>query len=194
MEDNVSDKTTNATPDPRATPDAGDTVATGQNGEKEDLELNMESRTKEAESKAAEYLDQLRRIAAEFANYRKRMEREQTETSQRAIGSLLARVLPVLDDFERAEQNIPGEIRDGAWMQGITLIERKLRTILEQEGVQPIETVGKPFDPTLHEALMQEDTTEQPDGYVVAELQKGYRMGDRIIRPALVKMARNPSA
>ncbi|MBI3286855.1 MAG: nucleotide exchange factor GrpE, partial [Chloroflexi bacterium] len=96
-----------------------------------------------------------------------------------------------LDDFDRALASLPAELRGMTWLEGIFLIQRKLQLVLEQEGVQPLQVVGQPFDPNLHEAVIHEETSQHPDGHIIAEIQKGYKLGDRVLRPALVKVAKN---
>lgn len=159
----------------------------------EELEA-LRQRLAEAEKKVEEYLDQWRRAAADLANYRKRVEKEQAELSKYANAVLITRILPILDDFQRAFQTIPDSLRGLTWIDGIVLIERKLQAILEQEGLTPIEAVGQPFDPLFHEAVLYEETTDHEDGQVIAELQKGYKLHDRVLRPALVKVAKAPKA
>jgi molecular chaperone GrpE len=142
---------------------------------------------------AAEYLDALQRERANFINYRRRTEQERAETVQYATANLLKRLLPVVDDFDRALAAIPAEERENnRWVEGVELIARKLRTILEQEGVEPIEALGQPFDPNLHEAVAFDDNSEG-GGHTdtVAEVySKGYKLHDRVLRPAMVKVSR----
>jgi molecular chaperone GrpE len=111
------------------------------------------------------------------------------EIQQRATGDMAARLLPVMDDFDRAMDNVPEAISADSWFEGLQLVQRKLFTILEGMNVQLIEAVGHPFDPNLHEAIMQEASDEYESGTVTRELQKGYMLGDRVIRPSLVYVA-----
>lgn len=141
-------------------------------------------------AKSAEYLDNWRRAAADLANYRKRAEKDATELSKVANSVLIARLLPVLDDFDRAFQTIPDNLRDLTWIDGIALIARKMGAIVEAEGLKPIEALNKPFDPNFHEAVIHEETDQHEDGRVIAELQKGYKLNDRVLRPTLVKVAK----
>jgi molecular chaperone GrpE len=97
----------------------------------------------------------------------------------------------VLDDFDRALESVPADAHD-PWIEGVRLVERKMRSVLESEGVTPIESVGQPFDPNLHEAVVHEPTADHPDNQVIGELQRGYRMHDRVLRPSLVRVANNP--
>lgn len=150
---------------------------------------DLDQQLAEAKAQAAEYLDQWRRSAADFANYRKRTEREREEITLFSNAALLSRLLPVLDDFDRAMAALPAELQHFTWVEGITLIDRKLRMVLESEGLKPIEAVGKPFDPEWHEAVLREETNAWPDGQVIAELQRGYELHGRALRPSLVKVA-----
>jgi molecular chaperone GrpE len=111
----------------------------------------------------------------------------------RSNETLLLRLLPVVDDFERALQVAPSELADTPWFNGVRMILNKLYAILESENVAPVQAVGEHFDPQWHEAMMQEKTTDYPDGTVMEELRKGYRLGERMLRPALVKVASNAS-
>ncbi len=144
----------------------------------------------EAEARAAEYLEGWQRERAELANYRKRVERERTEIYQNARVDVTTRFLPVLDDFERALNAIPEDARPHEWVNGVTLIYRKLQSILEAEGIVAIDALGKPFDPNLHEAISQDENDSFESDHVIEVLQKGYRYGDRVLRPALVRVAR----
>jgi len=143
-----------------------------------------------AKAQAAEYLDGWQRTQAEFANYRKRQEAEFMERVRLNNAVLIARILPVLDDLERAVQTLPPGLQSLTWVEGIFLIKRKLEVILEAEGLKPIETAGKFFDPLYHEAVTYEDVPGYEDGQIIGEVQRGYTLGDRVIRPALVRVAR----
>ena len=144
----------------------------------------------EWQSKANEYLDGWQRARAEFANYKKRIEREQTLAHQYASAAVIKRFLEVLDDLERALKNRPLEGDGNTWAQGIDLIYRKLNTILESSGVQPIEAIGQTFDPTLHEAISHEDLQGYESGQIIEVIKQGYLIGERVLRPALVRVAR----
>ncbi|MFH1928955.1 MAG: nucleotide exchange factor GrpE, partial [Chloroflexota bacterium] len=103
---------------------------------------------------------------------------------------LITRLLPVLDDLERAFQTLPDNMRYFTWIDGIALVQQKIESILEQEGLKTIEAQGNPFDPALHQSIMHEETTEFDDGVIMEERQKGYLLNERVIRPALVKVAK----
>jgi molecular chaperone GrpE len=149
----------------------------------------MEAKASEYEAKAAEYLDGWQRARAEFANARKRLERQRAEAYSNAAVDYAKKLLPILDDFDRAIDNAPPEIRDSDWFDGITLVQRKLTGILDDLNVQRIEAIGQPFDPNFHEALALMEADGVESGVVIEELQIGYCIGDRVIRPALVNVS-----
>lgn len=139
------------------------------------------------------HLEQWKRAAANLANYRKRAEKERAELLKSGQVALIAQLLPILDDFERAFQTVPFALSHFTWTEGLALIDRKLHLLLSQHGLKEIEALGKPFEPALHQALMEEETTTYADGHVMAVLQKGYILHDRVLRPAMVKIAKNES-
>jgi molecular chaperone GrpE len=144
-------------------------------------------RVKELEHERDEYLDSLQRLKAEFDNYRKRAAREQESLSSRASEALLRALLPILDDLERAlaaaEQHEEAELEEG-----VRLVHRSLLEVMRKHGLELIETDGA-FDPHVHEALLAQPVEEAEPGSVVQVLQKGYRLGDRVLRPARVVVA-----
>ena len=141
-------------------------------------------------AKSAEYLDSWRRAAADLSNYKKRVEKDTGEMTRFANSMLIARLLPVLDDFDRAFATIPDNLRGLTWIDGVLLIARKMGAVLESEGLKPIEALHKPFDPNLHEAVIHEETDQHEEGTVMSELQKGYKLNDRVLRPTMVKVAK----
>ncbi len=150
----------------------------------------LEAKLKEAQAKADEYLDQWRRTAADFSNYRKLVAKEKEDLTKTANAVLLARLLPILDDFERAFKTVPDHLNELTWVEGIALIYRKLQAILEQEGVKPIQAEGKEFDPMYHEAITYEEVEGYEDGQIIEEVQKGYMLGDKVLRPSIVRVAK----
>jgi len=154
-----------------------------------EIELSLEEQLAEAEAKAAEYLDGWQRARAEFANARKRLERQRAEAYSGAAVDFARQLLPVLDDFDRAISNVPESVENEGWFEGITLIQRKINGILEQMNVDRIDAVGETFDPNFHEALALLDADGVESGIIIDELQVGYRLGDRVIRPSLVNVA-----
>jgi molecular chaperone GrpE len=151
-----------------------------------------ERRLQELASQLEEIQARYLRLAADFENYKKRARQEQLDTVQYAAASLAERLLPVMDDAKRALEHAP-EGADEGWLRGVRLTFQHLEEALASAGVQPIETVGRPFDPKLHEAIGSEESAEYPEDTVLVELRNGYRMGDRVLRPALVKVSRRPA-
>ncbi|HZP96743.1 MAG TPA: nucleotide exchange factor GrpE [Candidatus Limnocylindria bacterium] len=143
----------------------------------------------DAEQKVAELTADLQRLAADFANYRKRTDAERAEFARFAKADLIAKLLDVLDGYDRALATVPDELKGQPWVEGMWLVERRLRQILESEGLEPIESLGKPFDPYQHHAVAYVES-DQPEGAVIEEHQKAYRLHDRVIRPALVTVAK----
>jgi molecular chaperone GrpE len=142
-----------------------------------------------ARAEAARNLDGWQRTQAEFANARKRFEKQRAEAYTNANADLVAKLLPLIDDFERALDNAPASTQGDPWLAGVGLVYRKMVSVLEELGVEPIPAVGAPFDPNQHEALGQEPTDQYDSGVVAREMRRGYRLGDRIIRPSLVMVA-----
>jgi len=151
--------------------------------------LRLQQELAESQAKANEYLDGWQRSRADFMNYKKRVDREQAEVYQRATGTIIKKYLEVVDDLELALRNRP-EAGDGSvWANGIELIYRKLLTILENEGVQRIIPQGQLFDPNFHEAISLEPSDQTESGYIIGVVKSGYMLGDKVIRPALVRVA-----
>ena len=162
-----------------------------EEAETDELE-ELRSELEETKAQATEYLDGWQRSQAEFANYRKRQEAEWAQMRARATADILQKILPAVDDFERALSASPDDMEQSTWREGITMIKAKLDTILESEGVTSIETAGQSFDPTYHEAVTYEEADGYEEGQVIGEVQKGYMLGERILRPALVRVAKAP--
>ena len=150
----------------------------------------LQTELSEAQAKANEYLDGWQRSRAEFVNYKKRLERDQATTSQVATGNVVKHFLDVVDDLDRALKNRPQSEEDVRWAEGIDLIYRKLLSSLEAEGVQVYQADGQDFDPLLHEAISHEDHPDLKSGQVIATVQQGYILGERVLRPARVRVAR----
>jgi molecular chaperone GrpE len=154
----------------------------------------LEQQLREEQAKAEDYLSRWQRSQADLANLRRRNQQEREEYIKRANEEIIRDLLPVLDSFDRALVSIPPELRDVPWLDGIHLVDRQLRMALLRHGVTPIEAKGQLFDPTQHEAVLHKTTSEHPDATVTEELQKGYRLKDRVLRPTLVEVASNPDA
>ena len=135
--------------------------------------------------------DRLLRTAAEFDNYRKRVERERRELSEYAASELLIDLLPIVDNFERALQAPAGGDVEG-FRRGVELIHKQMLDLLRKRGVTPIEALGADFDPNVHQAVIHEPSDQYREGEVMQELQRGYKLGDRLLRPAMVKVSKRP--
>ena len=144
---------------------------------------NLKQALDEEKKRAEDYLANWQRAQADFINYKRRTEQERGELNKFANATLILNLLPILDDLERAFTSIPLKIAKHDWADGIRLIERNLRAVLEAQGLAPIQALGEPFDPNFHEAIRQDKGKE---GIVMEELQKGYILGDRVLRPAKV--------
>jgi len=150
-----------------------------------ELELQLEAE----QHKSEEYLDGLRRLQADFINYKRRSVQEQQDARVAAEAAVIERLLPVLDDLGRALDSAPAEFADQPWVEGIFLVRRRLFNTLEQMGVRQVGKVGEAFDPNIHDALMTQSGSGSPMGTVVQVTRSGYALGDRIIRPAQVIVA-----
>lgn len=148
--------------------------------------------TEQLRQKVAELEDKLLRSHAEFDNYRKRALRQQEQAVASAREGVITELLEIVDNFERAAEHAEGEVDATALKSGMEMIYNQLRSLLRRYDVTPVESVGRPFDPSLHEALMQVESDEHPDGTVVNELTRGYKVGDRVLRYAKVGVSRDP--
>lgn len=166
-------------PDPEA---SSASKAEPETAEVEDVEVLKQALAEET-AKAEANLAGWQRAQADFINYKRRSEQEKEESVNFANSLLMLNLLPILDDLERAFTSIPTRLAKLSWVDGVKLIERKLRAILEAQGLSPIKALGEPFDPNLHEATRQDKGKE---GMVIGEVQKGYKFRDRVIRPSKV--------
>lgn len=148
---------------------------------------DVEQRLEAALAEVQDLTDQLQRSRAELINYRRRKEQEQEQLRVKAIESSLLKILPVADDFHRAIVSLPDDTETNSWAEGFRLIEANLRKALEVQGVTVMESVGKPFDPTRHDAVMFDGDTDG-EHMVVEEFQRGYLIEDRVLRPAMVRV------
>lgn len=163
-----------------------DAVEAVEGTEQAEIEA-LKEQLRAAQAKAAENLDGWQRSQAEFINYKNRLLRDQESTRALMKGDMLKRVLPVLDDLERALKNLPA---DDPWTNGLGLIVRKFQSALEAEGLVRIAAEGQPFDPNFHEAISHEPADGVESGHIIEVMQNGYMLGDRVIRPAMVRVAR----
>jgi molecular chaperone GrpE len=160
----------------------GDEVVEAGIEQAEDIETLQQALAEEKE-KAEKYLANWQRSQADFDNYKKRSEQEVGEVIELASSALISNLLPIMDDLERAFASVPAELDESNWTEGIKLIYNKFKATLEAQGLTEIEAEGEPFDPRLHEAVMQQEGEE---GMVVEETQKGYKFRGKVIRPSLV--------
>jgi len=177
-------------PEAEAQPETGETTGGPATAEL----IATRSELKRVEAENAQLKDQLARRQADFENYRKRVERERSETYNRVVADVAAKLLPVSDNLKRAleaESSVEAAESDEFrhFLSGVDLIWKQLNGVLEALGVKPIPAVGEPFDPHVHEAVVTEATDEYEPDTVIQEIVAGYRLGDKLIRPALVKVA-----
>lgn len=183
-------------------PSASQAQAQGQEQEQErpieqirQLKVRVEQLEKELageRQKATDYMNQALRTQADMSNIRKRLQQDMNRLIAEALKQVVYQQLGVLDSFERAFQVLPNEFEHFSWVEGVGLIHNQLLTILLQAGVTPIEAKGKKFNPIEHEAVAYEETSAYPEDTVTAELQRGYKLNDQVLRPTLVKIARPP--
>jgi molecular chaperone GrpE len=187
---------TNGGGKPRATKTRGqeraDAIQTPTRTELAERIEVLERELADARAKGEEHLYNWQRSAADFSNFKRRTDEERATIGQFSNAILIGKLLAVLDDFDRALESVPAEQVTDPFVEGMEHVERKLRGVLESEGVTAIEAVGLPFDPNLHEAVVHEDTADHQDNEVIGELQRGYRLHDRVLRPSLVRVANNP--
>lgn len=176
---------TEAGPPTPATSSAADTDSAAPDPISE-LQTQLEA----AQAKAAEYLDGWQRARADFTNYKKRVERENADLSATLAATVLTRILPVFDDFELAMKNAPTDGEGAKWAAGLALVHKKFNSVLENESIKRIEAEGLPFDPNVHEAVVHEESLNHDSGHVIEVLRQGYKLGERVLRPALVKVAK----
>ncbi len=142
------------------------------------------------EIKAQEYLVGWQRTQADFDNYRRRIEATKNELIQMAMAESLLRIAPILDDFRRAFDHVPAEERTAAWVQGMQQVEKRLQSILEQAGLHPINEKDVEFNPLLHEAIAYENHAQKPEGTVIDIVELGWQVGDKVIKPAKVRVSK----
>ncbi|OQA45404.1 MAG: heat shock protein GrpE [Chloroflexi bacterium ADurb.Bin325] len=172
---------------------ANDAAQRGANDDGGAAAGTLQEQLTEAQRQAEQYLDQWRRATAELSNARKRMAREQEEFRAAAASRVIEKLLPIMDDIERAFSAAPEGQADADWLAGFRLIQRKLQGLLESEGVRPIPAEGELFDPTVHYAVTHEEADGFHEGQVIAEVARGYRLGDKVLRPSMVRVAKGPA-
>lgn len=143
----------------------------------------------EAMAQVEEFKVALQRERADFINFKKRVEREKQDARKTHMAETLMKVIPIMDDFDRAMEALPTEVKTNDWMTGFSLIHKKFRDLLDNMGIIQLNPVGEPFDPNFHEAVARADSDEFASGHVIEVLQKGYVIEDKCLRPAMVKVA-----
>jgi molecular chaperone GrpE len=172
-------------------PDSGSAeVAAGASADLQTQLAQKDAQLAQAQAQAAEYLDNWRRAVAELSNARKRMARELEEGRITAAERVLERLLPIADDIDRAIGSVPADLADSEWVNGFRLIQRKLQALLENEGVKPVPAAGEMFDPALHYAVTHEEADGFEEGAVIEEVARGYKLGERVLRPSMVRVAK----
>ena len=151
--------------------------------------LTLEAELVKAKAKAEDHYAQLQRLQADFDNYRKRTQKEKTELIKYASERLVGELLPVLDNFDRAVSAAKVNLDFTAFSQGVEMILRQMQTALSKEGLRAMDAAGQPFDPNLHEAVLRVASEEHPENTVVEELQKGYYLKEKVLRPCMVKVS-----
>lgn len=149
----------------------------------------LRERVAQLERESAEHKDQWYRAVADYKNFKRRADQERSELIRGASATLLLKLLPVMDDLERAMGSVTPEIANNPWYAGFKLIPQKLQAVLESEGVMAIDAVGQQFDPNQHDAVIYEEAAGQ-EGLVTADLQRGYKLRDRVLRPSMVKVGK----
>ena len=177
---------------PEESPISAETTkeASDQNDPSEEVEVSSEVLLTETRKEKEDLYDQLLRRTAEFENYRKRIERERRESSTLAATDIMLELLTVIDDLERAI-HAPAENNAETYRQGVELILRQMLELLRKRDVKPIEALGVDFDPNYHEAVVHEPSTDHKDGEVIEELRRGYTIGERLLRPSMVKVTKS---
>jgi molecular chaperone GrpE len=142
-------------------------------------------------ARADDLKQQVLRVQADFANYKRRVEQDREQQARLAAWTVVQDIVPILDNLDLTLANMPDSVRGLPWTEGLLLVDRQLRATLERQGLRPIEAVGTIFDPTLHDAIMHEESSEHDDNEIIAELRRGYTLNDKVVRPTLVKVAKH---
>ncbi|WP_255235582.1 nucleotide exchange factor GrpE [Salipaludibacillus sp. LMS25] len=188
-EDIISEETGNSSEQP--SPKEKDMAFTESDNIDEEVQPDEEDTSdevKELERKLADATNRMLRIQADYDNFRRRTKQEKESAAKYRSQNLAEKLLPALDNFERGMMITPQQEETKSLLQGMEMVYRQLKDALAEEGIEPIETVGKPFDPHYHQAVMQVETDEYESNVVVEEMQKGYQLKDKVIRPAMVKV------
>jgi molecular chaperone GrpE len=153
-------------------------------------ESTLQKQLAEAKAETQRYMEGWQRERADFANYKRRIERETKDASANAALNLLVNLLPIIDDFELAMSSVPQEFQGNPWLNGVQLVQRKFQKLLDDNNITVIDPIGEVFDPIRHEAIATDENSDKESGHVTVTLQKGYVSGDKVLRPARVKVAK----
>jgi molecular chaperone GrpE len=167
--------------------DAGDAVSDAAGDEISELQEQVLAER----GRADDLKQQLLRTQADFVNFRRRVEQEREQQARLATWTVVQDIVPILDNLDLTLANMPDSVRSLPWTEGLLLVDRQLRATLERQGLRPIDAVGTIFDPTLHDAIMHEESSEHTDNEIIAELRRGYMLNDKVVRPTLVKVAKH---
>jgi len=172
------------------TPAAAEAAQPAPEAETPDPAAELQAKLDAAQAEAAKNLDGWQRATAELKNYKKRQAEQAVRRQEETTAQVVSGIFPVLDDLDLAFQNVPSTLaeQEQSWLEGFKLVQRKLLKILEDNRVEAIDATGE-FDPTLHEAVTHEDSPDHESNHIIAELRKGYKMGHRVLRPSLVRVA-----
>jgi len=177
--------------EPQSAPESGQTAeANTVPGVSLEEHAALQQAYEESQAKAKEYFDGWQRERADFSNYKRRVDRDNQMLSQNITGELIKKYLMVQDDLDRAMKLRPAELEGTPWANGIELVQRKFQNILDQEGIKRIPAETEEFNPSRHEAITYEDSPEHSSGQIIGVVQEGYTLGERVLRPARVRVAR----
>lgn len=167
---------------------SGDASSNGESGTNATVTSDVTPELIESlQAQVTQFRDGWQRERAEFANFKRRVERDMKDTYQNASSDVLKSVLPILDDFDRALANVPADLQNQPWLQGVAAIQRKFMKLLDDFGVTVIDPIGQTFDPNLHQAIGTDQVDDLPSGQITRVELRGYVVGERVMRPALVR-------
>jgi molecular chaperone GrpE len=190
--DDSTSQTRSGDVSPTSSAESANQLASGDSADESSATETQDEELASARAKAQTYLDLAQRTQADFVNYKRRVELDRSDYARSARADIILKFLPVIDDFERAVENLPASLASNDWAQGVALIQRKLHAALDQLGVKPLEAVGKPFDPYQEEAVLHEPSATYPPETVTRIVRSGYVLDGKVIRPAQVIVSSDP--
>jgi len=190
--DDSTSQTRSGDVSPTSSAESANQLASGDSADESSATETQDEELASARAKAQTYLDLAQRTQADFINYKRRVELDRSDYARSARADIILKFLPVIDDFERAVENLPASLASNDWAQGVALIQRKLHAALDQLGVKPLEAVGKPFDPYQEEAVLHEPSATYPPETVTRIVRSGYVLDGKVIRPAQVIVSSDP--